>query len=183
MTYLPHCLLPIAHYPLPHLRFLPLAFCLLPILLLSSCASAPPQKKDSPFPALQMKEIESSRQVRAMNENLLMSALTGRKTSQRDYKIGPEDLLEISVFEEEKLNKTVRVSSQGNISLPLLGVLRVKGLTASELEKEVSDLLTEKYLQNPQVSIFIKEYRSQRISVIGMVETPGVFEVAGPTTG
>ena len=129
-----------------------------------------------------MKEIESSRQVRAMNENLLMSALTGRKTSQRDYKIGPEDLLEISVFEEEKLNKTVRVSSQGNISLPLLGVLRVKGLTASELEKEVSDLLTEKYLQNPQVSIFIKEYRSQRISVIGMVEKPGVFEVAGPKT-
>ncbi len=117
-----------------------------------------------------------------MNENLLMSALTGRKTSQRDYKIGPEDLLEISVFEEEKLNKTVRVSSQGNISLPLLGVLRVKGLTASELEKEVSDLLTEKYLQNPQVSIFIKEYRSQRISVIGMVEKPGVFEVAGPKT-
>src|SRR4030042_4692035 len=100
------------------LRLLPLAFCLLPIFLLSSCASGPPQKKESPFPALQMKEIESSRQVRAMNEKLLMSTLAGRKTSQRDYKIGPEDLLEISVFEEEKLNKTARVSSQGNISLP-----------------------------------------------------------------
>ena len=159
-----------------------IAFGLLPIFLLSSCASAPPQKKESPFPALQMKEIESSRQVRAMNEKLLMSTLAGRKTSQRDYKIGPEDLLEISVFEEEKLNKTVRVSSQGNISLPLLGVLRVKGLTANELEKEVRDLLAEKYLQNPQVSIFIKEYRNQRISVIGVVEKPGVFEVTGQKT-
>ncbi|MDP3040130.1 MAG: polysaccharide biosynthesis/export family protein, partial [Deltaproteobacteria bacterium] len=129
-----------------------------------------------------MKEIESSRQVKAMNEKLLMSTLAGRKTSQRDYKIGPEDLLEISVFEEEKLNKTVRVSSQGNISLPLLGVLRVKGLTANELEKEVRDLLAEKYLQNPQVSIFIKEFRNQRISVIGMVEKPGVFEVTGQKT-
>jgi polysaccharide export outer membrane protein len=159
-----------------------IASCLLPIFLLSSCASAPPQKKESPYPALQMKEIESSRQVRAMNEKLLMSTLAGRKTSQRDYKIGPEDLLEISVFEEEKLNKTVRVSSQGNISLPLLGVLRVKGLTANELEKEVRDLLAEKYLQNPQVSIFIKEYRNQRISVIGVVEKPGVFEVTGQKT-
>ena len=129
-----------------------------------------------------MKEIESSRQVRAMNEKLLMSTLTGRKTSQRDYKIGPEDLLEISVFEEEKLNKTVRVSSQGNISLPLLGVLRVKGLTANELEKEIRDLLAEKYLQDPHVGVFIKEYRSQRISVIGMVEKPGVLEVTGPKT-
>ena len=159
-----------------------IAFGLLPIFLLSSCASAPPQKKESPFPALQMKEIESSRQVRAMNEKLLMSTLAGRKTSQRDYKIGPEDLLEISVFEEEKLNKTVRVSSQGNISLPLLGVLRVKGLTANELEKEVRDLLAEKYLQNPNVSVFIKEYRNQRISVIGVVEKPGVFEVTGQKT-
>lgn len=117
-----------------------------------------------------------------MNEKLLMSTMAARKTSQRDYKIGSEDLLEISVFEEEKLNKTVRVSSQGNISFPLLGVLRVKGLTANELEKEIRDLLAEKYLQNPQVSVFIKEYRSQRISVIGMVEKPGVFEVTGQKT-
>ena len=129
-----------------------------------------------------MKEIESSRQVKAMNEKLLMSTLALRKTSYRDYKIGPEDLLEISVFEEEKLNKTVRVSSQGNISLPLLGVLRVKGLTANELEKEIRDLLAEKYLQDPHVGVFIKEYRSQRISVIGMVEKPGVLEVTGPKT-
>jgi len=99
-----------------------------------------------------------------------------------DYKIGPEDLLEISVFEVEKLNKTVRVSSQGNISLPLLGVLRVKGLTANQLERELRDLLAEKYLQDPQISVFIKEYRSQRISVMGAVEQPGVFEVTGQRT-
>src|SRR4030043_848801 len=182
MTYLPHCLLPIAHSPLPHLRFWPLAFCLLPILLLPSCASAPPQKKDSPFPALQMKEIESSRQVKAMNEKLLMSTLAGKKTSQRDYKIGPEDLVEVTVFEEEKLNKTVRVSSQGNISLPLLGILKVKGLTANELEKEIRDLLAEKYFQDPHVSVFIKEYRNQRISVMGAVDKPGVFDVTGQKT-
>src|SRR4030043_1234249 len=114
----------------------PMTCSLLPLFLLFSCASAPPQKQESVFPALQMEKIESSRQVKAMNEKLLMSTLTARKTSQRDYKIGPEDLLEIAVFEEEKLNKTLRVSSRGNISFPLLGILRVKGLTANELERE-----------------------------------------------
>jgi polysaccharide export outer membrane protein len=117
-----------------------------------------------------------------MNERILMSALSSKREPYRDYKIGPEDLIEISVFEEEKLNKTVRVSSQGNISLPLLGILRVKGLTPYELEKEIRDLLAEKYFQNPHVSIFIKEYRNQRISVMGAVEKPGVFDVSGQKT-
>jgi polysaccharide export outer membrane protein len=111
-----------------------------------------------------------------------MSALSSKKDQYRDYKIGPEDLLEISVFEDEKLNKTVRVSSQGNISLPLLGILRVKDLTANDLEKEIRDLLAEKYLQDPNVSVFIKEYRSQRISVMGAVDKPGVYEVSGKKT-
>jgi polysaccharide export outer membrane protein len=131
---------------------------------------------------LSAKEIESSKQVKAMNERILMSSSSSKRDPYRDYKIGPEDLIEISVFEEEKLNKTVRVSSQGNISLPLLGILRVKGLTANELEREIRDLLAEKYLRDPHVGIFIKEYRSQRISVIGAVEKPGVFDVAGQKT-
>ncbi len=120
--------------------------------------------------------------IKAMNDKILMGTLSSRKGTYRDYRIGPEDLLEISVFEDEKLNKTVRVSSQGNVSLPLLGVIRVKGLTASELERELRDLLAEKYFQDPHVSVFIKEFRSQRISVIGAVEKPGVFEVSGEKT-
>ncbi len=151
-------------------------------ILIVSCASAPPPKKNAFSPEIQIKEAESSRQVKAMNEKILMSGLSSRRDPYRDYKIGPEDLLEISVFEDEKLNKTVRVSSQGNISLPLLGILRVKGLTANELEKEIRDLLTEKYFQDPHVSVFIKEYRNQRISVIGAVEKPGVFDVTGQKT-
>jgi len=117
-----------------------------------------------------------------MNERILMSTLSVQRDPYSDYNIGPEDLLEISVFEVEKLNKTVRVSSQGNISLPLLGVLRVKGLTANQLERELRDLLAEKYLQDPQVSVFIKEYRSQRISVMGAVEKPSAYEVTGGRT-
>jgi polysaccharide export outer membrane protein len=153
--------------------------CLLSCILIISCVSARPPKKEVVTQEIIHKEIESSGQVKAMNERILMSTLSSKRDLYRDYKIGPEDLLEISVFEEEKLNKAVRVSSQGNISLPLLGVLRVQGLTANELEKEIRDLLAEKYLQDPHVSVFIKEYRSQRISVIGAVEKPSVFEVSG----
>ncbi len=147
-----------------------------------SCASKSSLKKDVSPSALPIKEAESSRQVKAMNERILMSSLPSGRDFYRDYKIGPEDLIEISVFEEEKLNKTVRVSSQGNISLPLLGILRVKGLTANELEKEIRDLLAEKYFQDPHVSVFIKEYRNQRISVIGAVEKPGAYDVTGQKT-
>ena len=160
--------------------FFPIGLLLISLIL--SCISAPPPKKEAISPEKTILEIESSKQVRAMNERILMSSLTSKRDPYRDYKIGPEDLLEISVFEAEKLNKTVRVSSQGNISLPLLGVLRVKGLTANQLERELRELLAEKYLQDPHVSVFIKEYRSQRISVMGAVEKPSVFEVTGQKT-
>lgn len=117
-----------------------------------------------------------------MNERILMSTLTAKSDPYHDYKIGPEDLLEISVFEVEKLNKTVRVSFQGDISLPLLGTLMVKGLTGRELEEKIRDLLAEKYLQDPHVGVFIREYHSQRISVLGAVKEPKVFEITGQKT-
>lgn len=117
-----------------------------------------------------------------MNERIMMGTLSSRRTSSRDYRIGPQDLLEITVFEVEKLNKTLRVSSQGNINLPLLGILKVKGLTADELEKELRSLLAEKYIQDPQVNVLIKEYRNQRISVMGAVKNPSVFDVTGSKT-
>jgi polysaccharide export outer membrane protein len=152
-------------------------------LLIYSCASAPPPKRESPVSLeAQTREIESSAHVRAMNESLLMRSLSSRKDAYRDYRIGPEDLIEVTVFEDEKLNRAVRVSSQGNISLPLIGVIRVKGLTSTELEREIRDLLSEKYIQNPNVNVFIKEYRSQRISVIGAVEKPGTFDISGQKT-
>jgi polysaccharide export outer membrane protein len=147
-----------------------------------SCVVAPPPKKDVVSPETQMREVESSKQMKLMNEKILMSALSSKRDPYRDYKIGPEDLLEITVFEDAQLNKTVRVSSQGNISLPLLGILKVKDLTAYELEKELRDLLSEKYLQDPHVNLFIREYRNQQISVVGAVEKPGVFDVKGQKT-
>lgn len=99
-----------------------------------------------------------------------------------DYKIGAKDLLEISVFGLDELNKTVRVSQDGKITLPLLGEIKVEGLTKTEVENKVSQLLEAKYLQNPQVTIFIREYQSKIVSVMGAVGKPGPYELLGRQT-
>ncbi len=88
-------------------------------------------------------------------------------------------MLEIAVFESPELNQTVRVSEDGSITLPLLGKVAVQGLTKEELEKKLVTLLEEKWLNKARVTIFIKEYQSQRVSVIGAVGKPGMYEIIG----
>ncbi len=109
-------------------------------------------------------------------------SLYSQEAKRTDYKIGPKDLLEISVFGLDELNKTERVSEEGKITLPLLGEIDVDGLTKSELELKLARLLEEKYLQDPQVTIFIAEYQSKRVSVMGAVQDPGWYELVGRQT-
>jgi polysaccharide biosynthesis/export protein len=99
-----------------------------------------------------------------------------------EHKIGPQDLLEITVFGLDKMNKTVRVSEDGNITLPLLGEIEVYNLTKTELEQKLARLLEEKYLQDPQVTIFLREYQSKRVSILGAVSQPGRYELLGRQT-
>ena len=108
--------------------------------------------------------------------------LFSQKMDTADYRIGPKDLLDISVFGLDELTKTVRVSEDGKISLPLIGEIEVEGITKTELEKKLGQLLEEKYLQNPQVTVFIREYQSKRVSVLGAVRNPGPYELLGRRT-
>ncbi len=94
-----------------------------------------------------------------------------------DYVIGAGDLLEIQVFYAEELNTTVRVSITGSITLPLLGQIQASDLTPLELQQKISNGLSEKYMKDPQVTIFIKEFQNQPISVIGSVENPGIYQL------
>lgn len=100
----------------------------------------------------------------------------------REYKIGPRDLLEIKVFESPDLSQSVRVSQDGTITLPLIGRIEVGGLTSDEVERKLASLLEKEYVRNPQVSVFIREYQSQRVAVIGAVEKPGTYELVGRQT-
>jgi polysaccharide export outer membrane protein len=100
----------------------------------------------------------------------------------RDYRIGPDDLIEIQVFGVDLLTRSVRVNGHGFISLPLIGNVEIGGLTAQQAEDLVVAKLKESYLQDPQVSLFIKEYTSQRVTIEGAVNKPGVYPLRGPTT-
>ena len=105
-----------------------------------------------------------------------------RTLSTRDYRIGTEDLLEVQVFGVDQLSRTVRVNSMGFVSLPLIGNLEVGGLTAQEAETVIATRLADAYLQNPQVSLFIKEYTNQRVTIEGAVNKPGIYPLRGQTT-
>jgi polysaccharide export outer membrane protein len=96
-----------------------------------------------------------------------------------EYQIGAKDLLEISVFEVPELNITVRVSENGMVSLPLLGEVKAEGLNRAELEKQIAAMLEKNYLKNAQVTIFIKEFQSKKISVMGAVREPGMHDLIG----
>ena len=123
--------------------------------------------------------------ILALSLVLVILAMSGQEEEPsfvREYRIGPKDLLEITVFELPDLNQTVRVSEDGTITLPLLKQVKVDGLTKDELEQRISSLLEEKYLQNPRVSVFIKEYQSKLVAVIGAVENPGMYELIGRLT-
>jgi polysaccharide biosynthesis/export protein len=110
----------------------------------------------------------------------LLGAQTKTGTGQSyEYQIGAKDLLEISVFEVPELNITVRVSENGMVTLPLLGEVKAEGLNRADLEKQIATMLEKNYLKNAQVTIFIKEFQSKKISVMGAVKDPGMHDLIG----
>ena len=110
------------------------------------------------------------------------TSASGAYTGASEYRVGAQDLLEISVFQVAELNRTVRVNSNGQISLPLVGMVQAGGKTVQELEAEIAGKLNETYLQDPQVSVFVKEFTSQRVTLEGAVRKPGIYPVTGRTS-
>ncbi len=98
------------------------------------------------------------------------------------YKVGPLDVLDISVFKVPELSKSVQVADTGSINLPLLGEVRASGKTAQEIERELTTRLGAKYLKNPQVTVFVKENKSQQVTIEGAVKKPGVYPISGKKT-
>ncbi len=89
--------------------------------------------------------------------------------------MGPGDVFEVKVYDEKDLSGVFRVSSTGTINFPLVGKLRVEGLTSSAVADLLQQKLAERFLRNPQVSILVKEYNSKKVSVFGQVNKPGTF--------
>ena len=125
-----------------------------------------------------LSDLPFQKKADKMNEAIVFGALHQQESLSEDYLIGADDVLEIEAYNVEELKKTVRVNSDGEIGLPLVGIINVKGLTTSEAEKLIAKKL-EKYVEETLVTVFVKEYKSQRISVIGAVNKSQVFAVTG----
>jgi polysaccharide biosynthesis/export protein len=158
------------------------------VIVLIACAPTiqpQPQTASAKAPLSSTADINNALATLAMNASV----------QKADYQIGAEDLLQIMVFNIPDVGGrvgsdagvgvsprtiSVRVSHEGLISLPLIGDIKVAGLTPSGLERELKRQY-DKYIYDPQVSVLVTEHR-QRVSVIGAVSKPGVIELTGPKT-
>lgn len=99
-----------------------------------------------------------------------------------DYRIGPQDILDVNVFQVPDLSKAVTVDSGGKILLPLVGPLPAAGRTPFDLSQDITTALKQRYLKDPQVVVSVKEASSQKVTVDGAVQQPGIYALQGPTT-
>lgn len=98
-----------------------------------------------------------------------------------DYVIGPEDLLQVSIWKNEAMSRTLPVRPDGKISLPLLHDIHAAGLTPLQLRDKIAAALAE-FMPNPEVSVTVMQVNSYRVSVLGEVQKPGVLQLKAPTT-
>jgi len=100
----------------------------------------------------------------------------------QNYIVGEGDVLEINVFGHDEMHSIVRVGADGTIIVPLLNKVKVGGLTVSQISDKLAKLLADGYIVDPQVSVFVKEYRNWQAVVLGEVKKPGIQDLTSQTT-
>ena len=143
------------------------ALAVLVIVLPSGCAPSGTMTQQQALAQIATQEKKSS-----LNQQIANLGAQAAVKSPRDYQVGSEDLLEIGVYGQEDLQRVVRVNGKGEITMPLLGPLKVTGMTPQQLERRLEELYGAKYLKNPQVSVFVKEYRHERVALTGASKNP-----------
>jgi len=136
----------------------------------SAAGSTPSTVKPSP---------QSAQQVSALFNKYSVPDGGGDVT---DYRVAPMDVLDVTVYDAPNLSRPAQVSASGFISLPLIGDVRATGKTTDQLQTDIAARLKKDFMQSPQVFVSVKEYNSQRVTVDGAVNKPGVFPMKGKTT-
>jgi polysaccharide export outer membrane protein len=130
-----------------------------------------------------LSQVQAQKSKQDLQQQLIFQAPQSSLSSYKDYQVGPEDLIEVEFFGNDELGREVRVNGQGEVSLPLIGGLKVEGLSPKEIEAKLAKLYKEgRFIRNPQITVMVKEYRHQRVMVTGAVVNPGSYEVIGPRT-
>lgn len=111
---------------------------------------------------------------------MILMVTLGSWASASDVPLGPGDVLKITVFGNNDLTLETRVSEAGSISFPLVGEVKVGGLSSGQAEKKIADLLDKGgFIRNPQVNLMVTDMQSQQVSVLGQVNKPGRYPVDG----
>jgi polysaccharide export outer membrane protein len=101
-----------------------------------------------------------------------------QQSAAGDYPVGPGDVIEVSVADMKEITTlSVRVTGEGTISLPFVGVMKVNGVPERAIREEIKKRLQAEYMHNPQVSLFVKEFQSRQVAVIGAVQKPGLYKL------
>jgi len=119
-------------------------------------------------------DTENSVAVADLNKKIYASFTA--TPSYEDYVIGAGDLIQITIFEAPDLNTETRVSARGGVTLPLLSTVRIAGLAVREAEQHVERLYREKYLQDPHITIFVKEQFGSKVTMMGSLKKPGTYD-------
>lgn len=102
---------------------------------------------------------------------------TGAMLVSPEYVLRPGDVVQVKVYQEDDLASTSRVGSDGAISMPLLGSVKVASNTVSQATAAITALLAKDYLVNPQVTLNVSEFAKRRFTVLGQVQRPGTYEM------
>jgi len=113
---------------------------------------------------------------------LLPSSARAQSSSAADYVIGPQDVLTIQVFDQADLGGKYTVEADGTFTFPLVGRVTAGGMTLRNFEAELKKKLADGYFKNPQVTVAVEQYRSQRVFVMGEVRNPGPVPLIGGMT-
>ena len=158
--------------------------CLFLLININGCSAVNSQPVDKIGTAQKVDITQDVSAAKAKENNDLerLAELWERRRGENlagDYPIGPGDVIEISVpgMEEIKII-TQRVTGEGTISLPFAGVINASGMTDKRLREEIRRRLETNYMRNPQISLFVKEFRSRQVAVIGAVQRPGLYNLA-----
>jgi polysaccharide export outer membrane protein len=139
---------------------------------LAACASS--SQPTAKLQDVMQKESVQNEQNKQFNEKIFASASSA--PDMADYVLGEGDLLNVSVFEAQELKTEARVSSSGAVTLQLLGSVEVRGLTVRAAERKLEEMYRQKYLQNPHVTVFVKEQQGGKITLLGALNKPGTFD-------
>lgn len=139
-------------------------------------AASAPAPSPAPAPAAAPASPDKRKAAETAEAAAIAAALQQVTRSKTDYKISAADLISVTVYQDQEMNRKVRVNANGTVSMPLIGSVKIGGMTLIEAQTTIETKLS-KYLVSPQVSLFIEDYGNKMVYVMGEVQKPGSYPI------